>query len=76
MSNSIILSIFEKTSVAEINSLKLYEYENSFTDYFSNDTNSDINLQYLKWFDKSKIKEHNNSSLKEFRKWFSDYFFI
>lgn len=74
MSDSIIVSMFQKANIAEINSLKLFDYEDSFMDYFNNNSNS--YQQYFKWFDTPKFKKANNSYLKDFRKWFSEYFLI
>jgi len=75
MIDSIIVSVFQKTDIAEINSLKLYDYENSFNNYFVDSNNSSINLQYFKWFNNPKFKKTDNSFLKDFKEWFSNYFF-
>jgi len=75
MSDSVILSIFQKTNIAEINSLKLYDYENSLTNYFSNSNNSNFYQRYFKWFDHTKFEKTNNSFLKDFKKCFCDFFF-
>ncbi len=75
MLNSVIIDIFQKADIAEINSLKLYDYENSLNNYFNNETNSDFYRRYFKWFETPRFKKLNNSYLKDFRKWFSDYFF-
>jgi len=76
MSDSVILSIFQKTNIAEINSLKLNDYENSLTNYFSNSNNSNFYQRYFKWFDHTKFEKTNNSFLKDFKKWFCDFFFL
>ena len=75
MSDSVILSIFQKTNIAEINSLKLYDYENSLTNYFSNSNNSNFYQRYFKWFDHTKFEKTNNSFLQDFKKCFCDFFF-
>lgn len=75
MSDSVILSIFQKTNIAEINSLKLNDYENSLTNYFSNSNNSNFYQRYFKWFDHTKFEKTNNSFLNDFKKWFCDFFF-
>ncbi|MFX0004436.1 MAG: hypothetical protein ACFE9C_11610 [Candidatus Hodarchaeota archaeon] len=75
MIDSIIVSVFQKTDIAEINSLKLYDYEHSLNNYFIEDKNSSINQQYFEWFSNPKFEKTNNSFLKDFNKWFIDYFF-
>jgi len=76
MSDSIVVSIFQKTNIAEINSSKLFEYENSLNSYFSNENNSNLSQRYFKWFDYTKFEKINNSTLKDFGKWFCKSFLI
>ncbi|MFX1378766.1 MAG: hypothetical protein ACFFA4_06695 [Promethearchaeota archaeon] len=76
MIDSTILSIFQISDIAEINSIKLFEYEDSLMEYFNNNSNSKACQRYFKWFSNSKFKKANNSYLKDFRKWFSEYFLI
>lgn len=75
MFDSVILSIFQKTNIAEINSLKLYDYENSHTNYFSNKINSNFYQRYFECFDYTKFEKTNNSFLKDYKKWFCEFFF-
>ncbi|MFX1432002.1 MAG: hypothetical protein ACFFCY_17680 [Promethearchaeota archaeon] len=75
MIDSIIVSTYQKTDIAEINSLKLSDYENSLNNYFIDDNNSSMNQKYFKWFNNPKFDKINNSFLKDFENWFSNYFF-
>jgi hypothetical protein len=75
MLNSIIIDVFRKTDIAEINSLKLYDYENSLKNYFSNHNNYKIYQRYFDWFERPIVKKTHNSFLKDYKKWFTDYFF-
>jgi hypothetical protein len=75
MSDSMLLSIFEKTTIAEINSFKLNDYESSLHNYFTNNNSSDFYQGFFKFFDSVLFEEINNSFLKEYKKWFCSYFF-
>lgn len=75
MSDSVIVSIFQKTNIAEINSLRLFDYENSLNQYFSHENSSNFCQKYFKWFDYAKIGKNNNSFLKDFERSFYDIFF-
>ncbi len=75
MLNSTIVSIFETSDIAEMNSMKLYEYGDSLNNYFNNTNNSSAFKQYFKWFEYPKFKKANNSLLKDFKKSFCEFFF-
>jgi len=75
MLSTTILSMFKTTDIAEMNSLKLYEYGDSLNNYFNNTNNSSAYKQYFKWFEKPKLEKSNNSLLKDFRKSFCEFFF-
>ncbi len=75
MLDSVILSIYQKTNIAEINSLKLRDYENSHTNYFSNSINSNFYQRYFKGFDHTKFEKTDNSFLEDYKKWFREFFF-
>ncbi len=76
MLNSAIVSTFETSDIAEMNSSKLFEYGDSLNNYFNNTNNSHACNQYFKWFEIPKFKKTNNSLLKDFRKSFCDFFFL
>ena len=75
MFDSVILSIFQKTNIAEISSLTLYDYEKSHTNYFYNSLNSKPYQRYFKWFDHTKFEKTNSSFLEDYKKWFCEFFF-
>lgn len=75
MLDSIVIDVFQKTNIAEINSLKLFDYENSLNNYFNNHNNSSIYQKYFEWFDNPKYEKNNNSFLKDFKKSFCEFFF-
>jgi hypothetical protein len=75
MLDSVILSIFQKTNIAEISSLELHDYENSHTNYFYNSLNSNPYQRYFKWFDHTKFEKTNNPFLEDYKKWFCEFFF-
>ena len=75
MSNSVVVSIFQKANIAEINNLRLYDYENSLNYYFSNKNSSNFCNRYFKWFDYTKFEKNNNSFLKDFERFYNDFFF-
>ena len=70
-----ILSIFQITDIAEINSLSLNDYGNSINNYFNNVINSKFYQRYFKWFNNDKFEKSNTSFLKDFDKSFQDFFF-
>ena len=74
MSDSVVISIFQKTNIAELNSLKLVDYENSLNNYLSDQNSSNFCHRYFKWFEHTKFDKANNSFLNEFDKWFYDFF--
>ena len=75
MSDSVVVSIFQKTNIAEINSLRLFDYEDSLNHYFSDGNSSDFCQKYFKWFDFTKFEKDNNSFLKDFERLYYDIFF-
>ncbi len=75
MSDSVVISIFNKTNIAEINSLRLFDYENSLYNYFSDKNSSNFCQRYFKWFESTKFYKTYNSFLNDFEKWFYDFFF-
>ena len=75
MFDSVILSVFQETNIAEISSLELYDYENSHTNYFYNSLNSNFYQRYFEWFDHTKFEKTNNSFLEDYKKWFCEFFF-
>ena len=74
MTESEILSIYQITNIAEVNSLSLFDYGNSLNDFFKDKNSSNICHQYFKWFDHRKFDKTNNSFLKDFEKYFYDFF--
>lgn len=74
MIDSVSILTFQITSIAEINSSKLLDYEQSLNYYFSDNSNSKFYQRYFKWFDHSKFEKINNSFLMEFEQWFYDFF--
>ncbi len=75
MTESIVASIFQINNIAEINSLSLFDYENSIINYFSDNNSSNFYQQYFKWFNHFKFEKTNTFFLKDFEKWFRDFFF-
>lgn len=75
MIESVVSSLFQITNIAEINSLSLFDYENSIYNYFSDKNSSNFYQQYFKWFSNNKFEKTNTSFIKDFDKWFSDFFF-
>lgn len=75
MSDSVVMSIFQKTNIAELNSLRLFDYENSLHNYFSDENSSNFCQRYFKWFESTKFDKTYNSFLNDFEKWFYDFFF-
>ncbi|MFX1316623.1 MAG: hypothetical protein ACFE9T_12220 [Promethearchaeota archaeon] len=74
MSGSVVISIFQKINIAELNSLSLFDFENSLKTYFSDESSSNFCQRYFKWFEYTKFDKTNNSFLNEFDKWFYDFF--
>ena len=74
MSDSVVKSIFQKINIAELNSLRLFDYENSLYNYLRDDKSSNLSLRYFKWFEHTKFDETNNSYVNDFEKWFYDFF--
>ncbi len=74
MTDSIIIVAFQITDVAEVNSLKLFDYEQSLNYYFSDESNSKFYQRYFKSLDHSKFDKTNNSFLRDFEQWFYDFF--
>ncbi|MFX1320189.1 MAG: hypothetical protein ACFFAQ_00965 [Promethearchaeota archaeon] len=68
MSDSVVMSIFQKTNIAEINSMRLFDYENSLYNYFSDNNSSNFCQRYFKWFEHTKFDKTNNSFLSDFEK--------
>ncbi|MFW9829333.1 MAG: hypothetical protein ACFFEY_17295 [Candidatus Thorarchaeota archaeon] len=75
MTESIYMSIFKKTTIAEINSLKLFDYESSLNNYFEENNHSKFDQGYFKLYDNGLPQEIQNSLLKEYEEWFCKYFF-
>ena len=75
MYDSVVVSIFQKTNIAEINSRRLFDYENSLNHYFNDVNSSNFCQKYFKWFDYKKFGKNNNSFLKDFERSFYDIFF-
>ncbi|MFX1384943.1 MAG: hypothetical protein ACFFBP_21145 [Promethearchaeota archaeon] len=75
MTESVFISIFKKTAIAEINSLKLFDYESSLNNYFENNNNSKFDQGYFEFYDNALFEEIDNSLLKEYEEWFCNYFF-
>jgi hypothetical protein len=73
MSDSVVISLFQKVNIAELNSLRLFDYEDSLNNYFSNNNSSNLCQQYFKWFEHTKFNE-TNSHMNYFEKWFYDFF--
>ena len=74
MIDSIIIVAFQITDVAEVNSLKLFDYEQSLNYHFSHESNSKFYQRYFKSLDRSKFEKTNNSFLRDFEQWFYDFF--
>ena len=76
MSDSVVVSIFQKINIAEINNLRLFDYETSLNHYFSDNNSSSFCQRYFKWFDYTKFEKNNNSFLKDFERFYNDFFFF
>ena len=74
MTESVIVSIFQITDIAEINSLSLFDFGNSLNTYFKDTNSSTFCHRYFKWFEHSKFDKTNNSHLKDFDNWLYDFF--
>ena len=68
MSDSVVISIFQKNNIAELNSLRLFDYENSLRNYFSDKDSPNFCQRYFKWFEHTKFDKTNNSFLSDFEK--------
>jgi hypothetical protein len=68
MSDSVVVSIFQKSNIAEINSMRLFDYENSLYNYFNDENSSTICQRYFKWFEHTKFDKTNNSFISDFEK--------
>jgi hypothetical protein len=75
MTESIYISIFKKTAIAEINSLKLSDYKRSLNNYFENNNDSKFDQGYFKFYTNTLPEEIQNSLLKEYEEWLCKYFF-
>jgi len=71
MSDSDNLLIFQKSNIAELNSMLLFDYGNSLKKYYNSKKRSNFHSKFFKWFDHSKFDKSNNSFLNDFE----DYFF-
>jgi len=67
--------IFQKSYIAELNSLLLFDYERSFKKYYNKNKNSNFFSKFFKWFDNSKFDKINNSFLNDFEVSFNNFFF-
>ena len=67
--------IFQKSDIAELNSLLLFDYEQSLKKYYNNEKKSDFHLRFFKWFDHSKFDKSSNTSLNEFEEHFYKFVF-
>lgn len=63
--------IFQKSNIAELNSMLLFDYEFSLKKYYNGKKSSHFYVEFFKWFDHSKFDKTNNYFLNDFE----DYFF-
>jgi len=66
---------FQKSDVAELNSMLLFDYEHSFKKYYNNEKKSNFHVRYFKWFDHSKFDMTENTFLNEFEQHFYKFVF-
>lgn len=71
MSDSDNSLIFQKSYIAELNSMLLFDYGHSLEKYYNSKKRSNFHSQFFKWFDHSKFDKSNKSFLNDFE----DYFF-
>lgn len=67
--------VFQKSYIAELNSLLLFDYGNSFKKYYNKEKRSSFSSKFFKWFDHSKFDKTNNSFLNDFEVYFNNFFF-
>ena len=63
--------IFQKSYIAELNSMLLFDYGHSLEKYYNGKKRSNFHSQFFKWFDHSKFDKTDNSFLNDFE----DYIF-
>ncbi|NVM35744.1 MAG: hypothetical protein HWN81_09125 [Candidatus Lokiarchaeota archaeon] len=65
--------IFQKSNIAELNSMLLFDYGNSLKKYYNGKKRSHIHSKFFKWFDHSKFDKTNNSFLNDFEDYFYNF---
>jgi hypothetical protein len=75
MSDLISLSLDQKSNIAELNSLSLFDYERAFNKYYNHIKKSKPKSEIYKWFDQLNHQEPNNFFLRDFEDYFMNFIF-
>ncbi len=75
MSESDNLLIFQKSNIAELNSMLLFDYEHSLKKYYYSKKSSHFHLEFFKWFNHSKFDKTNNSFINDFEEYIDNFVF-
>ncbi|MFX0043650.1 MAG: hypothetical protein ACFE8L_12130, partial [Candidatus Hodarchaeota archaeon] len=59
-------------NIAEINSIKLFDYEDSLYNYFKDEDISDFCQRYFRWFEPTKFGKTNNPFLSDFKNYLKE----
>jgi len=73
MSDSDYSLFFQKSNIAELNSMLLFDYGHSLNKYYNGKKKSNFHSKFFKWFDHSKFDISNNSFLNEFEDYFYNF---
>jgi hypothetical protein len=73
MSDSDPIFLHQKSNIAELNSLTLFDYERSFKKHYNNTKRT--NSEFYKWFDHSKFDKSKNFFLNDYKDYFLNVVF-